>query len=150
MPILHLVRHAQPDFHGDYDSITPLGRQQAAWLGAHYAALGLGFDRLITGHLKRQRQTLDVMLDAMSPSLAPHVDPRFDEDDADRVLSQFAGHQAAAVRASGDRRAYFRTLGGALLAWSRDAAQHEGCETWTQFGARIRDAVEDGQSGLGR
>jgi len=150
MPILHLVRHAQPDFHGDYDSITPLGRQQAAWLGEHYAGLGIGFDRLITGQLKRQRQTLEVMLEAMSASPAPHLDPRFDEYDADRVLSQFAGHQSAAVRASGDRREYFKTLGDALLAWSRDAAQHEGCETWMQFGARTRGAVEDCQSGLGR
>jgi broad specificity phosphatase PhoE len=150
MPILHLVRHAQPDFHGDYDSITALGRDQAAWLGAHYSELGVRFDRSISGRLKRQRQTLEVMLAEMSPSPAPQLDARFDEYDADRVLSLFAGHQAAAVRASGDRRAYFKALGDALLTWSRAPAQHEGCETWTQFGARVRGAVEDSQAGLVR
>ena len=150
MPILHLVRHAQPDFHGDYDSITALGRDQAAWLGAHYRELGVHFDRSISGRLKRQRQTLEIMLGEMSLSPALQLDARFDEYDADRVLTLFGGHHAAAARASGDRRAYFKALGDALLTWSQDSAPHEGCETWIQFGARVRGAVEDSQAGLVR
>src|SRR5688572_27706848 len=38
MPVIHLVRHAQPDFHGNYDSLTELGYEQCRWLGEHYAA----------------------------------------------------------------------------------------------------------------
>src|SRR5262245_10464675 len=57
MPVVHLVRHAQPDFHGNYDSLTSLGYAQARWLGEHYAALGLEFDRLYAGSLVRQVET---------------------------------------------------------------------------------------------
>ena len=44
MPHLYLVRHAQPDFTGHYDSVTALGLQQSAWLGQHLAARGLRYE----------------------------------------------------------------------------------------------------------
>ena len=62
MPYLYLVRHAQPDFVGHYDSVTDLGLQQSAWLGEHFAARGLRFARVISGSLERQRHTLDAIL----------------------------------------------------------------------------------------
>ena len=46
MPYLYLVRHGQPDFAGNYDSLTDLGVQQSTWLGEHFAARGLQFARV--------------------------------------------------------------------------------------------------------
>ena len=60
MPYLYLVRHAQPDFTGNYDSVTALGVQQAAWLGQHFAARGLRFARVVSGSLQRQVQQLRI------------------------------------------------------------------------------------------
>jgi broad specificity phosphatase PhoE len=58
MPYLYLVRHAQPDFAHNYDRITALGVEQSAWLGQHFAALGLAFARVVSGTLVRQQETL--------------------------------------------------------------------------------------------
>ncbi len=51
MPYLYLVRHGQPDFTGNYDSLTALGMQQSNWLGEHFAARGLQFARVASGTL---------------------------------------------------------------------------------------------------
>ena len=62
MPYLYLVRHAQPDFTGHYDSVTELGLRQSAWLGEHFSARGLRFARVISGSLERQKGTLEAIL----------------------------------------------------------------------------------------
>ena len=66
MPYLYLVRHGQPDFTGNYDSITALGAQQSTWLGEHFALRGLTFARVASGTLQRQVQTCDLVLSAMA------------------------------------------------------------------------------------
>src|SRR5512139_1335185 len=81
MPHLYLVRHAQPDFAGHYDSVTDLGLQQAVWLGEHLAACGLGFARVACGSLQRQAQTLEALLRHVPGPPPPLVDPRFNEYD---------------------------------------------------------------------
>ena len=65
MPYLYLVRHAQPDFAGNYDSVTGLGLEQSRWLGEHFASRGLKFVRAISGSLQRQRSTLEAMAAAL-------------------------------------------------------------------------------------
>jgi broad specificity phosphatase PhoE len=150
MPTLHLVRHAQPDFHGHYDSVTQLGLEQAAWLGSHFAALGLKFERVISGALMRQRETLRRLCAELPQSPEPQVDARFDEYDARQVLARFLGRSDTAMRRDGDRRAYFSSIRQALLAWSADSGSSDDGESWAQFGARIGAAVADAQRGLER
>jgi len=58
---LYLVRHAQPDFMGHYDSVTELGLRQSAWLGST-SRRGLQFDRTVCGTLARQSATLETLL----------------------------------------------------------------------------------------
>lgn len=148
MPRLHLLRHAQPDFAGNYDSITSLGEQQAAWLGEHFAALGVSFARAFSGGLVRQQRTLARILAQLEGAPAPGVDRRFDEYDPVQVLASFGRGDEAALRAAGDRRAYFAALREALRAWSlREEAPGDG-ETWAAFGARVRAAVAESCAGL--
>ena len=51
-----LVRHGQANNtatdEAGYDRLSPLGLQQADWLGAHMRATNPHFDRVITGTLK--------------------------------------------------------------------------------------------------
>ena len=60
MTTLTLIRHGQANSgattEADYDRLSPLGRQQAHWLGEHLRATG-GFDRIVSGTLRRQRET---------------------------------------------------------------------------------------------
>src|SRR5512145_3475796 len=134
MPYLYLVRHGQPDFTGNYDSLTSLGVRQSVWLGEHFAALGLRLARVASGTLRRQADTCDAMLRHMPGSPAPARDARFNEYDHASLLCFFEGDRLQSLRAAGDRRGYFTAIRHSLQAWSR----HEGAitdgESWAEFG----------------
>jgi broad specificity phosphatase PhoE len=148
MPLLYLVRHAQPDFAGHYDSVTPLGVEQSAWLGEHLAARGLHFARAISGSLARQAGTLDAVLRGFGTGPERRVDPRFNEYDAASVLGAFHQGDERELRSSGDRRAYFTAVRAALGAWSRHVGPVPGGETWQDFGSRISAAMRSACEGL--
>jgi len=148
MPYLYLVRHAQPDFAGHYDSVTQLGLQQAAWLGEHLAARGLRFARTISGSLARQSGTLETMLRQLPAAPPPTIDPGFNEYDAASVLGAFHCGDERALRAKGDRRGYFTAVRDALHAWSRHEGAREGLESWRDFGHRVTAAADAACAGL--
>lgn len=148
MPRLHLLRHAQPDFAGNYDSITPLGEQQAVWVGEYFAARGLRFARAVCGSLVRQQRTLARILAQFDDAPAPGIDPRFNEYDPVQVLAAFGPGGEAALRAAGDRRAYFAALRESLRAWSGREDAVGGGETWAAFGARVLAAAAESCAGL--
>jgi len=141
MPHLYLVRHAQPDFAGHYDSVTPLGLQQSVWLGQHFAARGLRFARVVSGNLQRQVHTLETALQHLPGAPQRRVDPRFNEYDAASVLSAFDCGDEQAMRAAGDRRGYFTAVRSALQAWSRQDDAPAGTESWRGFGERVTAAA---------
>jgi broad specificity phosphatase PhoE len=148
MPYLYLVRHAQPDFTGNYDSVTRLGNEQSAWLGQHFAALGTRFARVVSGSLARQEGTLHVVLRQLAGAPEPLIDARFNEYDAASVLSAFKTGDDRALRAAGDRRGYFSAIRDALLEWSRHDGPVPGGETWREFGDRVASAVATACEGL--
>jgi len=147
MPHLYLVRHAQPDFAGHYDSVTELGLRQSDWLGQHFAARGLVFDRTVCGTLARQSATLETLLLHLPGTSAPLIDPRFNEYDAASVIGAFHRGDERALRATGDRRAYFIAMRDALREWSRQGPL-EGVESWQGFGKRVTAAADAACAGL--
>ena len=148
MPCLYLVRHAQPDFAGHYDSVTALGSRQADWLGEHFAARGLRFSRALSGSLVRQVRTLESILAQLPGAPSAATDPRLNEYDPAAVLAAFGGGNESALRTAGDRRAYFLALRDALQAWSR-SDELPGGESWPQFGARVSAAARAAAADLG-
>jgi broad specificity phosphatase PhoE len=149
MPYLYLVRHAQPDFAGNYDSVTDLGLTQSRWLGRHFAERGTHFARAACGSLQRQLGTLDALLGQLGQPPPRRTDPGFNEYDTASVLGAIAAGDDLALRAAGDRRAYFLALRSGLEAWSRRDAPVPGGETWRQFGERVDAAVSSACAGLG-
>ena len=150
MPYLYLVRHGQPDFAGNYDSITELGARQSTWLGEHFAARDLRFARVLAGTLQRQVSTCERVMHALD---GPHdftQDARFNEYDHLSLLQFFEGDRLQAIRASGDRREYFAAIRSAMQKWSRHDDPVAGGETWAGFGDRIRAGVAAACAGLGR
>jgi broad specificity phosphatase PhoE len=142
MPYLYLVRHAQPNFAGNYDSVTELGVRQSAWLGEHFAARGVRFARVASGSLQRQVHTLATLLEHLPQAPAPIVDPRFNEYDAASVLAAHQAGDEQELRAAGDRRGYFTAVRSALQAWSRQEAAPAGTESWRGFGERVATATD--------
>ena len=148
MPYLYLVRHAQPDFTGHYDSVTPLGLQQSVWLGQHFAARGLRFARVVSGNLQRQVHTLETALQHLPGAPQRLVDPRFNEYDAASVLSAFHLGDERGMRSSGDRRGYFTAVRSALQAWAQQEDAPAGLESWRAFGDRVNAAADEVCAGL--
>jgi broad specificity phosphatase PhoE len=148
MPYLYLVRHAQPDFAGHYDSVTALGVEQSLWLGEHFAARGLRFARVLSGSLERQTGTLDGILARLGDTPPRATDPRFNEYDAASVLGAFELGDEQAMRATGDRRRYFTAVRAALHAWSQREEAIAAGESWRQFGERIAAGLAEACQGL--
>ncbi len=148
MPYLYLVRHAQPDFTGHYDSVTPLGLQQSAWLGEHLAARGLRFARVLSGSLQRQVQTLEAALRHLPEAPDARVDARFNEYDAASVLATFHLGDERSLRSTGDRRGYFTAVRQALQAWAQREDVPGGLESWRAFGERVSVAADEACAGL--
>jgi broad specificity phosphatase PhoE len=119
MPYLYLVRHGQPDFAGNYDSITDLGARQSTWLGEHFAARGLQFARVLAGTLQRQVSTCELVMDALDGPRGFVQDARFSRYDHLSLLQFLRGERLQAIRAAGDRREYFAAIRSAMQKWSR-------------------------------
>jgi broad specificity phosphatase PhoE len=128
MAELFLVRHAQAAFGtDDYDRLTELGHQQARWLGQYFCERDLHFDRVVSGTLRRHRETVDGVADAGMPMPPALLDERLDEYDPERLVK---AHLAAlqdergepqslpSLEADGSRRDHFRLLRDALTAWT--------------------------------
>lgn len=135
MAELLVVRHAQASFGADdYDKLSPLGHEQSRLLGALLKARGWQPDRVVTGALRRQGETLQLM------GFAPEeVHAGFDEYDFyDLLNARFPEGVPNDVRQ--DRRTHFRTLRETILSWQAD--ELDGVkETWADFETRVADAL---------
>lgn len=150
MALLFLVRHGQASFgSADYDRLSDLGRQQARWLGEYFRARGLRFRRVVAGSLKRQRDTATELLGAMGASNEVLEHPGLDEYRGEALYHAMTGGRDPLEHQNSDYRDYWRTLKGAMLAWTRDELK-EVPETWGQFGARTRAALDMACADLAR
>ena len=130
-----VVRHGQASFGADdYDMLSEVGRAQSRLAGDALRAMGWVPDRLVTGTLQRQRDTLT----EMGFDGAHEEHPGFNEYDFHNLLSvRFAGQVPDLVQH--DRKTHFRTLRETILDW-----QGGGCvgarESWDAFAARVEAA----------
>lgn len=150
MAYLYLIRHGQPDFIGNYDSLTPLGVQQSQWLGEHFAARGMRPTRVVCGDLRRQIDTCQNLLAALPDAPAPRIDPRLNEYDARGLLRAFASSDDQMLRGRNDRKAYFTAVREALRTWSSVSGHPSGIESWADFGNRVMGALQEHTADLQR
>jgi broad specificity phosphatase PhoE len=141
-----LVRHGQANNRAtdeaDYDRLSPLGVQQADWLGAHLRATDPHFDRVITGTLARQRGTAGAMGYG-----GGDVDARLDE------LSYFALAQAVEAQhglpAPQDATQFARYLPRVIAHWAQ--GELDGLpESYESFSARVTGLIDDLSNSGGR
>lgn len=135
MAELLVVRHGQASFgQEDYDVLSELGRRQSAALGALLRDLGWLPDRVVTGTLRRQKDTLAEMgFDAR-----PEEHAGFDEYDfQDLLRARFDGAVPEMVKS--DRKSHFRALRETVFGW-QDAAFIGARETYAEFAARVEAA----------
>jgi broad specificity phosphatase PhoE len=132
---LLVIRHAQASFGADnYDMLSDLGHRQSQLAGEALRATGWVPDRIVTGTLTRQKETLA----SMGFDTAPQEHAGLNEYDFHNLLDvKFAGSVPALVK--GDRKTHFRTLRETILDWQ--AGGLEGAaESWVEFADRVEDA----------
>ena len=95
MPAIYLLRHGQASFGtDDYDVLSPLGIRQAEVAGAELVRRGLRQPVVVSGGLRRQRDTAAIAAEALG--VAPSgVDVRFDEFDAHAAVDAHLGGPGA-------------------------------------------------------
>lgn len=114
--------------------LSDLGHQQSRAVGALLREMEWVPDRLVTGSLKRQKDTLS----SMGFDAAPEVHEGFNEYDfGDLLNARFKGAVPDLVK--GDRKTHFRALRETVFEW-QDAAFEGASETYTEFASRVEAA----------
>lgn len=139
MGIVLLVRHGQASFGAeDYDVLSGAGVEQGLTLGRALAGSGTPPDLVVSGTMRRQRETAENVVRAAGWSVPLETDGRWDEFDHLAVL---AAHPDVPDTSGLGRREFQELFERATGRWA--AAQHddEYAETFAAFTGRVRTAL---------
>ncbi|WP_421681653.1 histidine phosphatase family protein [Stutzerimonas urumqiensis] len=152
MGSIYLIRHGQASFGADnYDVLSPIGFQQSEVLGRYLDALGIHFDRCVSGSLARQQDTARGVLGAMRTGPMPtEIDDAFDEFKADEVIRAHLPdllasepHALDVFRNAAQHRAEFQRLFTYVIhRWISGEHDKDGLESWASFVARVQGGLE--------
>lgn len=137
---LTLIRHGQAQTgardEATYDKLSDLGHQQANWLGEHLKDHHAQYDRVISGDMRRQRETAQSMLMDL-----PHdTDPRLNEIDYFGLAH--ALHARHGVGFPKDQAGFEAHIERILSFWATEEMD-AGLESYDAFTTRITDALQD-------
>ena len=131
-----LVRHGQANSAAtteeEYDRLSELGHQQAAWLGDWMRDHGYEFDHVVSGTLTRHRQTVGGM------GWEADEDARLNEIDY-YTLSQSMHDVKGEPLPTGDT--FADHMPKVFAAWAK--AEIEGQETYQAFEDRVSDLLAE-------
>ena len=134
------IRHGQASFGADdYDKLSPLGHQQAAWLAEHLKAVDHHVDQIVCGDLRRHRETAAPIEEMFGQEA--RIDPRLNEFDYDALAERYhihAPHHGPAA----SRDEFLHLMTEIFHAWENDALSG-ATEDYPEFQMRIDDAVDD-------
>ncbi len=158
MSEIYFVRHGQASLGAKiYDQLSDLGQQQSIWLGEHYRQRELNFDRVITGDMRRHKQTLAGIEEGMGQSLESTIDAGFNEFHFRPIMAMYARREDPNAEVPRTARQFFGILRGTMRAWidgelDEEIAQYDQrkggkTETWIDFNQRVNRALEDARKG---
>ena len=150
---IYLVRHGQASFGAaDYDQLSAHGVEQSRLLGQWFAACKLGVGQVVTGRLKRHRQTAEACLAALpgAPgSGAWRTEAGFDEYDHVEVLAKHAPQLTDPIAAkdalAGEadaKKSFQKIFALAMARWMGGHHDADYRESWPAFRARCVGAVK--------
>lgn len=150
MTELYFVRHGQASLGArNYDQLSPLGWEQARWLGEHFRSRGLAFDRVIVGDMRRHKETLEGIATGMGAALDPVVDPRLNEFRFQPVLRQYCRRHRPDQPEPTTAVEFFAILREVMAAWiagdldAELAAADQQLESWADFNRRVVASLEE-------
>lgn len=129
-----LVRHGQANSHADneadYDRLSDLGHLQARWLGDWFAEREAPFDRVLSGTLRRHRETAAAM------GVEAEEDARLNEMDYFNLGQALEDTHGVPMP---DADGFPEHLPQVMRAWH--AAEIQGDESFAAFETRITDLL---------
>lgn len=136
MGTITLVRHGQANSSAKdedgYDRLSPLGWQQAEWLGDWFRDQEENFDLVLSGSLRRQRETSTAI-----GFNTPEIDPRLNEMDYFNLAAALREVHGVPMP-EGD--GFIHHMEHVLEAWHR--AEIAGNETYESFESRVNGVLE--------
>lgn len=153
MAQLLLVRHGQASFGAaDYDRLSAHGVEQSRLLGQWFAACKVGVGQVVTGSLKRHKQTAEACLAAVPgapPAAQWRTEPGFDEYDHVEVLARHAPQLTDPIAAKDAlsaepdmKKSFQKIFAQAMARWMGGAHDGDYRESWPAFRARCVGAVK--------
>lgn len=153
MGAIHLIRHGQASFgKANYDKLSPLGIEQSAHAGHHFARAGIRFHKVATGEMVRHRETMEHCLQAMQHSnAAPEalaaandnsllITSAFNEFDHEEVVARFRPEfedkaaLASYLASQPKPAAAFQVIfDQAMRRWLSGQFDREYKESWQEF-----------------
>jgi broad specificity phosphatase PhoE len=133
-----LVRHGQASWDGeDYDVLSEAGHRQGELLGAALAARGIRPDVVVSGGMRRHRETVDNIVDGAGlGTVAVELDPGWDEYDHVSMLAQVPTTFVGEKPTPAEFQAWMEQ---ATDRWIR--GEHEYHEPFAAFTARVDAAL---------
>ena len=132
-----LVRHGQANSAAkdeeSYDRLSDLGHQQARWLGDYLTAREAPFDKVITGSLRRHRETA-----AGIGYDDPLIDPRLNEMDYFNLGQALEDVHGVPFPGPDEFAAHVPQV---MEAWHR--AEIMGVETFASFEDRVTGVLQE-------
>lgn len=141
---LYLVRHGQASFGADdYDQLSELGQRQALRLGAYWRERGMRFDAVITGTLKRHRQTWEGIAQGLGLERQDVLPwPGLDEYDSAAVIANIHPETLQKPDTPELYRHHFRLLRQGLGAWMQGRVAPVGMPSYLDFLAGVTGALD--------
>lgn len=148
MSIITLVRHGQANTgardEASYDALSPLGQQQASWLGDHLRQNGDHYERLYCGTLTRHRQTAAGM--ALTGAGEVIEDDRLNEMEFFTLATLL--HEQQDVAIPQDREDFVTYLPMLMHKW-RAGEIRNAPESYQDFQARTASIIAEIGQGRG-
>lgn len=144
MGTLYLVRHGQASFGADdYDRLSGLGHRQSLRLGEYWRERGMSFDAVITGTLKRHRETWDGIAEGLGLSQRDVLPwPGLNEYDSAAVIATIHPEPLARPDTPELYRHHFRLLRDGLAAWMQGRTAPAGMPSYLDFLAGVTTALD--------
>lgn len=144
MGTLYLVRHGQASFGThDYDRLSELGHKQSVRLGEYWRERGLRFDAVITGTLRRHRETWEGIAEGLGLQQRDVLPwPGLNEYDSAAVIATIHPGELAPPDTPELYRHHFRLLRDGLQAWMAGRTAPAGMPSWLDFLAGVTSALD--------
>lgn len=144
-----LVRHGQANNtardEAGYDKLSPLGWQQAEWLGDHFRSMNEVFGRVYTGTLRRHVETAQ----GIKPECLANAvqDERLNEMEYFTMAKLL--EEQHKVPLPEDREGFVHHIPQLMTYW-QDGKLEGTPETFSYFEKRVSDVVQEIAQGNGR